>query len=321
MSPSSCLQSLGSEGDPSTRTPIQWVSGSPQALPWQGGPRCRPSWVPASCWIFLGPSGTAGIHPAASAGPWRQAGRPPAPTAGPAAPPRVPLPPARPHPAAPCPRRAWSQEGARHGSKEGLGARCEPWGGFGSHRFLSGTVAWPHRVSRMLQVQTRRLVAQWHGHTVCLGCSRLSHVPLWHRGVSTLCVRDAPGSAISLRGTVACPRCVSGMLQAQPCPSVAPWRVHTVCPGCSRLSHVLPWHCGVATLYVHVARGSAWRFAVCPGRAPLPFREQLPPQGQQGGQWQGASEGPRARAAGCTPGRRSRGGPAPCAGCWSQTVV
>lgn len=72
------------------------------------------------------------------------------------------------------------------------------------------------------------------------------------------------------------------MLQAQPRPSVAPQHGHSVCPG---------------------------RFCrVCPDRAPLPFREQLQPRGQQGGRWHKASEGPRARAAGCTPGRCSRGG-------------
>lgn len=56
MSPLSCLQSLESRGDPS-RSPIPWVLGSLLVLSC-----CCPSWLPASCWIFLWPSGTAGSH-------------------------------------------------------------------------------------------------------------------------------------------------------------------------------------------------------------------------------------------------------------------
>lgn len=120
-----------------------------------------------------------------------------------------------------------------------------------------GTVARPHHKSGMLQAQTRHLVAPWHGHTVCLGCSMLSRVSPWHHGVSTLCVWDAPGSAVSLRGTVACPHSVSGMLQALTCPLVAPWHGHTVCLACSRLSRVSLWHRGMSTPCVWDAPGSA----------------------------------------------------------------
>lgn len=306
-------------------------------VPWQGGPRCRPSWVPASCRIFLWPSGTAGIHPAASAGPWCRAGQMPAPTAGSVTPPRVSLPPARPHPAAPCPYRARPQEGARHGSKEGLGARCEPWGGFGSHRWhcgtatpqvrdapgsdtsLGGTVARPHCVSGMLQAQPCLSVAPWRVHTVCLGWSRLSRVSPWHRGVSTQCVWDAPGSDMSLGGTVARPHRVSGMLQAQPCLSVAPWHVYTMCLGCSRLSHVPRWHHSTATPYVRVA------FAVCVRTEhPCPFGSScnLGDSRVAGGTRPARDHVPeqpgahRADAAG-----GGTDGPVPCAGCRSQTVV
>lgn len=143
---------------------------------------------------------------------------------------------------------------------------------------------------------TGRSVAPWHVHTT--RCSMLSCVLWWHRGTATLQVQDAPGSAMSL------------------CPSVAPWHVHTACPGCSVLSRVPHWHRGTSAPCVWVPGGSVGHFSACPGRAPLSFQEQLPPRGQQGGRWHRASEGPRARAA-----RHTGGGPAPCAGCRSQTVV
>uniref|UniRef100_A0A8C3JM03 Phosphodiesterase n=1 Tax=Calidris pygmaea TaxID=425635 RepID=A0A8C3JM03_9CHAR len=143
----------------------------------------------------------------------------------------------------------------------------------GSTVSLGGTVAHLCCMFRMLQAWLCLLVALWHGHTMCPGCSGLNCVPRWHRGTSVLYIRDAPGLAVSLGGTVACPHHVPGMLQAQPCPSVAR-----------------------APPYVAATGGSGWHLAVCPGRALLPLWEQLPPWGQRCGRWHGASEGPHGRA-------------------------
>lgn len=229
-------------------------------LSWLGGSCCCPSWLPASCWIFLWPSGTAGSHTLL-----HQAGQVPCPTARTVGPSQCHC-----HQldlTLLCPSLSCS--GVAPG---GAGARC------GVGLALTGPSAPPR-----------------HVHTTCLGCSELSCVPQCHHVTATPCAPDAPSSAASLGDSTAQPHHASGMLRAQLCPSMAPWHVPSL--------PLSPW-------------GLRGRFSACPGTAPLPFREQLPPRGQQGGRWHRASEGPRARAA-----RHTGGGPAPCAGCRSQTVV
>ena len=109
---------------------------------------------------------------------------------------------------------------------------------------LSGTVAQPHCVSRILQAQLSPLGSPWHGHTVCPGCSRLNCVPCCHHGMVPPSVQDAPDSVVSLSVTMAQSHRVSRMLQAQLCPLLSPWHSPTECLGCSKLSCVPLWHRG-----------------------------------------------------------------------------
>lgn len=159
-------------------------------LSWLGGSCCCPSWLPASCWIFLWPSGTAGSHTLL-----HQAGQVPCPTARTVGPSQCHC-----HQldlTLLCPSLSCS--GVAPG---GAGARC------GVGLALTGPSAPPR-----------------HVHTTCLGCSELSCVPQCHHVTATLCAPDAPSSAASLGDSTAQPHHASGMLRAQLCPSMAPWHV------------------------------------------------------------------------------------------------
>lgn len=94
----------------------------------------------------------------------------------------------------------------------------------------------------------------------------LSRVPQWHHGTSTACVQDAPGSAMSLGGTVAWPRHVSRSFGAQ----------HGVLP-CARAQHPFPLGSSCHLRDCRVAGGTG------PARGPMPGQPGTHGAGAAGG--------------------------------------
>lgn len=78
---------------------------------------------------------------------------------------------------------------------------------------------------------------------------------------------------------MAWPHCMSRMLQAWQCPSVAPWCICAACPGCSRFGWVPWWHHGVPTPCLWDAPGSAMSLG---GTAAWPLCTSWPLRAQHG---------------------------------------